>query len=117
MIICNYLDGDLDEDLNLRLGKIRSTSIEVIWDTAEQAQSYIVYVQNVDQPSDEKTIAVNAALNEYTLENLIPGSAYEIGSKFQVFNMYFLVHNINQQTYSTKRTSHFTKKYSKITIM
>ena len=75
-------DGELQvEDLNLRLGQIRSSTIEVMWDPTAQAHSYILYVQNNDQPADGRTIAINAALNEYTLENLIPGSTYEIGSK------------------------------------
>jgi len=52
-----------------------------MWDPIEQAHSYIIYVQNRNQPTDRRTTAVNVAHNEHTLLNLIPGNSYDIGSK------------------------------------
>ena len=84
------------EDLNFQVDEIRSSVIVVTWKSVSGAQSYIIYVQNEAQNSDDRTFAVNAGLNRFVLRNLIPGNSYEIGSKrFLVLCKKFLPHTFS----------------------
>ena len=76
-------DGSLKtvKELNFRVTDVKSSSMTVEWDSVPEAHSYIVYIYNKAQPSEERTMALNAALNEYKITDLEPGSLYEIGSK------------------------------------
>ena len=101
-------DGSLKtvKELNFRVTDVKSSSMTVEWDSVPEAHSYIVYIYNKAQPSEERTMALNAALNEYKITDLEPGSLYEIGSKCCPFLGLFCAADTRRKV----KLCHFSKK-------